>query len=469
MMKHLLTYFLLLAALINTAKADDGYTINIEFTDAANKGFFLAHYYGKPLPTIYKVDSAVLDSKGKATLKTDMKIIGGLYLLVMSDNSSYFEFLLDNGQTLNIVATEKELPTGVKFKNDEENNRFVEYVGYLDKVGRRHQELLKEYESATTKADSNRIRSEAEQLGKDVSEFRLSYIKNHKGSMLSNIFSALEPPKVPEGLNDKQKEFEYYKAHYWDGIDFSDERLVYTPLLDSKMEEYFKNLVQPIPDTFNMEADSLLAKARASDEIFKFMMHWLTQYVQNSEVMGMDAVFVHLVENYHMKGDAFWLSNTSLQKYIERARSIAPNVIGNIAPEFKMTGIDGKDRSLSDFKSKYTLLIFWSPDCGHCREEIPRIDSVYKAEGLKKKGVEVVAFNIDKEMDKWKEIIKDKKLDDWVHVHDPEGKSKYRSLYDVYGTPSIYLLDDRKIIRGKKLDHTNITQVIEITEKKKSN
>ena len=257
----------------------------------------------------------------------------------------------------------------------------------------------------------------------------------------------------------------YIKKHFWDNVDFSDERLVYTPLLDSKLEMYFTRLVPSIPDTFSADADKIIAKARASKEVFKYVVHWLTTYAQESNIMGMDAVFVHLVENYYMKGDAFWLNSGTLQKYIDRAKSVAPNVIGNIAPPMKMEKRDGGNITLEDVKAKYTLLVFWSPDCGHCVEEVPRIDSAVKAAGLDKKGLKIIGFNIDLETEKWNKVIKDKKLsDNWIHVYDPKRISNYRAQYDVYGTPSIYLLDEKKIIRGKKLDHTNIGVVVDILE-----
>src|SRR5690606_33190876 len=113
----------------------------------------------------------------------------------------------------------------------------------------------------------------------------------------------------------------------------------------------------------------------------------------------------------------------TLEKYLERARSIAPNVIGNVAPELKLQQMDGKEVSLHAVDAKYTLLIFWSPDCGHCEEEIPRIDSAIRASGMDKKGMKVVAVNIDRETEKWQRIIKDKKLGSWIHVYDPERKS----------------------------------------------
>ena len=55
-----------------------------------------------------------------------------------------------------------------------------------------------------------------------------------------------------------------------------------------------------------------------------------------------------------------------------------------------------------------------------------------------------------------------------MHVHNPEHTSNYKADYDVYGTPSIYLLDERKIIRGKKLDHSNIGTVIEMLERREA-
>jgi len=166
-----------------------------------------------------------------------------------------------------------------------------------------------------------------------------------------------------------------------------------------------------------------------------------------------------------MKGDATWLDNEALNKYIDRAMKIAPNVIGNVAPEVKMIDIDKKEHKLSDVKAKYTILVFWSADCGHCQHEIPLLDSVYNAE-LKQKGTKVFAVRTEGDETKWQEFIKKNNLTDWINVYDPERKSDFVSKYDVYSTPVIYVLDEKKIIRGKRLDHTTIPQVIEMLEKK---
>lgn len=467
-MRRIILLLLMSVVGMASAHAEDGYKIKLKLTDVANQKVSLAHYFGKPLPTIYKVDSADVDKNGVAVLESDREIIGGLYLIIVNGTQQYFEFLLDNGQKLDITATADKMPLAVTFKNSSENERFIKYVGFLSDVGKKHQELGARIAKADTRADSAKIEEQYRQLGTEVSRFREGYVAKHPNTLLSNIFMALEMPDFPGsdkiGAERDIEWYQTYKKHYWDNVNFADERLVYTPILGSKLEEYFGTYVQAIPDTFNKEADMVVEKARASKELFKYVVHWLTNYAQESDIMGMDAVFVHMVEQYYMRGEAFWLNSGTLEKYIDRAQKIAPNVIGNIAPPLKGQTKEGAKFSLHDVDAKYTLLVFWSPDCGHCREEIPRIDSVIEAEGLSKKGVKVVGFNVDKETAKWDEVIKEKKLNNWIHVYDPEKLSDYRGQYDVYGTPSVYLLDKKKIIQGKKLDHSNMLTIINILE-----
>ena len=111
------------------------------------------------------------------------------------------------------------------------------------------------------------------------------------------------------------------------------------------------------------------------------------------------------------------------------------------------------------------MLVFWTPSCGHCQKEIPLLDSVYNA-SLKAKGVKVYAVRTEDDPKQWQDFIAKNHLEDWINVYDPNHYSDYRSKYDVYSTPVIYLLDENKKILGKKLDHSNIMQVIEMQERK---
>lgn len=478
MMKLLRTLSLVLLGgfLSLAASAKDGYKIKVKFTDKSDTLAYLAHYFGKPLPTIYKTDSASFDKNGVATFESSEPVLGGIYIVMLSDKATYFEFLLDNGADMSITATASKLPTGLVFKNSPENERFQEYVSYLQKFGEQQKSLQARMEGAKTADDTAAIRTEARKQSKQLMDYRRDYAKKYPNTLLTNIFKALETPQVPEGdhflpdgTRDTTFAYNYYKSHYWDGFDFTDDRLIHTPIYDAKLDEYFNKLVVPVSDSMNKEADWILKQTRGQKELFKYSLWWLTRNAETSKIMGMDEVFVYLVENYYMKGDAYWLDHEALEKYYDRARKIAPNLIGNVAPEIKLQDIKGKQHALSAVKAKYTVVAFWDPTCGHCMKEIPALDSLYNKE-LKQRGVKVYSVKTEGPDEKWQEAIKNHPgMEEWINVYDPNNTSDFRSKYDIYSTPVIYLLDENKIIRGKRLDHSNILEVIEMLERQKSN
>jgi peroxiredoxin len=51
--------------------------------------------------------------------------------------------------------------------------------------------------------------------------------------------------------------------------------------------------------------------------------------------------------------------------------STRPKKVGESAPEFELSDLEGQTVSLQDFKGEQTLLLFWSPDCGFCQQMLP--------------------------------------------------------------------------------------------------
>jgi thiol-disulfide isomerase/thioredoxin len=49
-----------------------------------------------------------------------------------------------------------------------------------------------------------------------------------------------------------------------------------------------------------------------------------------------------------------------------------------MAPAFTLKGIDGKNRSLGDFRNQWLVLDFWGTWCPPCRDEMPEINSFHK-------------------------------------------------------------------------------------------
>lgn len=71
------------------------------------------------------------------------------------------------------------------------------------------------------------------------------------------------------------------------------------------------------------------------------------------------------------------------------------------APDFTLSGIDGKKINLSDYKGKVVILDFWATWCGPCRRGVPDLVSIQK--NYKDKVV-VIGISLDDERTK-KDIV----------------------------------------------------------------
>lgn len=445
-----LLLFLVAMLFLRPALQAQGYQITVQIKPLKEGRLYLGHYMGKGT---FLADSAEIGPNGTAVFKGKEKLLGGIYLVVMPNKQHYFEMLIDKQQTFGVSSDTANLTENVSFKNSPDNDLFLSYNKFLSQQTGASMEIQEKKAAARTAADTAAYHAMEVALSKKIQTFRTDFVARHPESLLASIFRLMQEPEVPAkpAGEDSTFAYRYFKAHYWDGTDLTDGRLVRTPVLEGKLQRYFTTLVVANPDSIEAECDALLTKTRKDKEMFKFVLWWLTYNYETSPYMGMDAVFVYLVEKYYVPGDAYWLTEDQLNKIVSRAYAIAPNLIGQRASPLDLKDINNKPVSLYTTKAKYTIIVFWDPTCGHCKIEVPRLDSAYRA-SWQKMGVVLFGVKTDGTVDQWKDFIKENKLSNaWVQAYDPESKSNYHHLYDVYSTPLVYLLDEQKKIVAKRL------------------
>jgi len=174
--------------------------------------------------------------------------------------------------------------------------------------------------------------------------------------------------------------------------------------------------------------------------------------------------------------DSFWMDNDKAMEVCDKASKQEPLLIGKKAPRIILpdtTEINWID--LYEVEADYTILYFWRPDCGHCKTETPKMKEFY--DEYKEKGIEVYSVNTSLKNEEWKKFIKDNDLN-WINVSDnPEvnknalkyirgGKTtleslNFRTTYDIFSTPQLYVLDKDKVIIAKKLDTEGMRKYFE--------
>lgn len=414
-------------------------------------------------------DSAAMNNKGIALFKGSRRLPGGIYVIVLPGKRLRVDFFVDKEQIITVkVADTLDLEKKVTVLGSKENILYQEYQKYINGKGRQRDLEKNAYNLSVTKADSALHEKKFNALSKEMNDYRENLIKTQPHSMMAALLSAMKEPLIPipnpRTHQDSLYNYNYYKAHYWDGITFMDERVIRTPIFLPKLERYYREvMVQNPPDSIIKDADYKLLLARSSPEMYKFLLNWLTDEYINPKYMGQDAIFVHLFEKYHSKGLSNWLNEKQMDAISRRAYMLMANLIGEKAANLEMIDSTGKPTSLYDVNAEYIVICFWDPTCGHCREEIPRLDSIYQA-SWKKHNVKIYAvLTQDEKVDlktEWVNYIKDHKLGDWIHVYQTRDMEKadlaaqkpgYHQLYDVTLTPTLYLLDKEKRIIGKKL------------------
>ena len=465
-------FFILLATGWYCTSAAQSYKISLQSNYKSGIAY-LTHHAGINLNVD---DSAAVAQNGKAVFQGKRILPPGIYAVVFPGKRLSADFLLGKEQNVDIVADSNNLAK-MQVAGSRENILFQEYQQYVAKQGSLLNQEREAFNSARTAKDSAMHQNNYKKYNTELNEYRNGIIKNKPSSMMSIILNAMKespmPVKIPVTRQDSVDNYQYYKSHYWDGITFMDDAIVRTPFFAVKLQRYYRDVMSQEADSIIRDADYKLLLARSSPEMYKYLLNWLTDEYINPKYMGQDAVFVHLFNKYHSKGLSPWLNEKQNEAITRRAYMLMANLVGERAANLEMLDTLGKVTALYDVKADYTVVIFWDPNCGHCKEEVPRLDSFYRAV-WKAQNVKMYAVNTEYDTDSWKKFINAKDLTDWQHVHytlqmlkvDTEAqKPSFRQLYDITQTPTVYLLDKEKRIIGKKLTPQQLNDLLQVKVK----
>ena len=449
--------------------AQNAYEIKVTLKPFKNQYIYLGHYYGKQLPII---DSVLLNDKSEGVFKGAKKLGGGIYLVGYPDRARNFEFLIDKNQKFSVIADTGNIRK-ISFVNSPENIAFLAYQDFMVKNGRQLEALQKQRNGASP-SDSIKLAAQMDAINATVRKYRTDIMAREGDGLLAALLKAMREPDVPKNdpaaKTDSLFAYRYFKSHYWDGVNFYDDRLIRTPFFESRLDKYFEQLVFPHADSVNKEVDWMLGYASINEETQKYLLLKFVNRYYNQKYMWEDAVFVHLFEKYFSNKEYSWLPEQGKKQITDRAYSLMANITGNPAANIELKDVHDKATSLYDVQAPFVLLTIWDPTCGHCKETVPKLDSMYHA---KWKGMGVKLFALAKETDgnkqTWLTFIQEHKLNDWVHVYYSKEEDKariesgipgYSQLFDVQSFPTLYLLDKDKRIIGKKLTEGQVDEIL---------
>lgn len=463
-MKHCAIVFGLLFLMVAGAKGE-GYIIDIHIKGLSDTSVYIGYHFADKK---YVRDTIHLNSAGKVTYRGDEDLPGGVYLLVFP-NMNFIEFIVGEDQDFTITTDIEDPLYSLKFGSSEANSRFLEYQKFMREKQSRANELRQFKEQFNSMPDSvEAINGRLQEINDQIEENWDRLIRENRNTFLGHLLKALRNPEVPDFQVPEETEnadsvrwvmgYIYDRDHFLDNIEFSDERLLRTPVIQSKLDQYVNRILIQRPDSIIPPIHNLVDRSRVNDKFFQFVVVFLLNNFIQSQIMGMDAVYVDIAEKYYLSGEATWADSTFLANLEERVNKTKPNLIGKKGKELVMETSTGEWASLHEVNAKFTVLYFWEPNCGHCKQTSPLLYDIYKK--YKDKGLEVFAVYTQDNSEEWHNYL-DENGFDWINVYDPTQATFFRYYYDIYSTPVIYLLDEQKVIIAKRISVESLGKMLE--------
>ncbi|MDR0692395.1 MAG: redoxin domain-containing protein [Prevotellaceae bacterium] len=447
-----------------------GYRIEVSVDGVKDTTLYMAIYSGT---SKYAIDTAVTDSKGYAVFQKDKPLHGGMYLIAMG-GVQILDFLISDSlsQHFSIYTNTDNYYESLKFTGSPENTALLDFQANLQQQQKKINRLLER--SRNDESQEQAVKDSIAIVEKEVQEYIKVNREKHKGKLLATILRAAFPPtapdpNIPEGTPKRDSllwvhYYQFNKNHFFDNIDFSDARLIYTPILKPRVEEYFTKTLMQLPDSLIPQVDYVLKLAGVNHDMYSTVFSQLFNKYVEAEIMGMEKVAIYIGEHYILTGKADWIEGEAKEKIKDFVEHNRYSLIGMQAKDLKLQSITGQFESIYDINSPYLVLVFYEPDCGHCRKEVPLIYEVYRK--YKNKGVQAFAVCGEYKYDKWVKFVTENNLD-WINVWDGYNKqddvsigSHFREYYNVYSTPQVYLLDKDKKIIGRRLNAEVLTQIL---------
>ena len=429
-----------------------GYSIKVKMSNCKDTLLYLNHYFERD---IINDDTARRNPDGSFIFKGKHELDQGLYYISSGSKKRYFDFFITGNQD---IWFEYDCASGVKgitTSDSVENRNYFKFLALLQSGADVKNQSLNDsvqYLVNNTHLNNPFIKQILDKPGNSLA-LNEKYIK------------ACISPAVYQHyyLNQKRDAKEaparIFLDHFFDNIDFSDARLINTPVFTQRLDEFI-DTVSAIPGlSMKAEVERLIALSAAGIRTQEFVAwHLMSRFKTYYFLPENEELYVHIVKDFLENGKIAWYYPIVSERELAQASKFERILTGKTAKNLEMPDTAGIFQSLYSVKARYTLLLFWASTCSHCRNEMPSIIKFYK-DYHKEYDLEIFAVSTDTSIVRWKSYVHRHQLP-WINVFGRKGRQSYFHLYNIQSTPTIFLLDDKKTILAKYLKPEEFGEII---------
>jgi len=394
----------------------------------------------------YLINTTTIDEKGDFELNYSKADFGIGYLMSV-DKKAFFVIL--SGENVEIIGEALNYTETIKVTKGVENQLFEKYaIEYplREKALKAWEYLEKLYNSDSFFSIQNTpkyaIQREIKRIEKEDSSFLAQLPKDTYVSWFLPIRKLVSSVStVTQSNNETLKTIKKIRK-----LDYTDQRLYKSGLFKEAIESHFwllENSGRSLDSIFiemKTSIDSMMEDLIKDEKKLNEVTNYLFDLLERHSLFQASEYLAIKVLN-----ETSCTIEPDLANQLESYRAMK---IGNIAPDINFDGdnfapnLDSIPKGLIDFDSKYTVVVFGASWCPKCVEEIPEIVKLYQK--WKEQGVEVIFVSLDENKEDYKGFVKNFPF--FSTCDYKKWESKTVNDYYVFGTPTMYLLDNKREI-----------------------
>ena len=266
--------------------------------------------------------------------------------------------------------------------------------------------------------------------------------------LLASAGDLLPLPEVPPTLQKPADRADYIISHFWDAMDFRD---TLHSCDRGFMEQNFANFISVFPHAGEQARQAavatLLGKAEADSTAYVLLKDIAEKYLYelDSPMLSEDyyLLFLEHFANAPILGE---YGTVRLRRQLEAVRKNRP---GMTAADFAYITREGNTTTLHKTATDGDLLlIFYDPDCDHCRETMAAIQqSEQLGRMIADRHLSVLAIYSGEDRDLWKRTAASLPAS-WAVGYD-SGALQEEGTYVLRTMPTLYLLSRDKQVLHK--------------------
>lgn len=408
-----------------------------------NRQIYLSYYIGEKLEP---VDSCIINLKGEFEFSVNEDMLhDGLYEIQFDKNVGLPLIFTKSDKIIkikNLIFEDlKQHKTPyINKENDEFTSLSKAYIELQKKIGAivNRKNMLNPYISNQTE-ELEVLRKDYDSLEKAFNSYLDEFRIKNKGTYAADIMSeffyrSIKPSEI-------ENEHTYLKEHHFDYLKFSDERIIYNPLINEKLYDYLVNYSGLTVEGFQDAVNQIMGRALLNDKVKEFALNFLITLFLDK---GPEEVVFHIYDNF-VEGCSSKIGEVD----IKRIKQLRNFKVGMLGKDIESIDPNGEKVVLSEVIGEAPIiLLFWSSHCTHCAIETPKLLSLYHK--YQDKGLNVFAVSLDSNKIEWTTYIGKNNLN-WINVCDlKEFNGQAPKDYFVFGTPTIFVLDNELKILYKQ-------------------